>query len=862
MLTILRAHTLQRYVLREFGKVFALSLLVCTLFMLLAIIFITAREWEEYGVTVGQVSLLFIYLLPKTLSYAVPPATMIAATMVFGRLTAENEMLAMQSGGAPIRVIALPAILSTFVLSLGCLWCNQTGLYWGFSTLRNDVLKLNEPESFLKGLQKEGASLSLKPESGGLVRLNMLPHTRDPNTGATRMPIHIAWLKNNEVGRTILAADHQYEPGPAARNERVLTLTLKDAQVMGDEPAFTTEFTTDELRLPPLDQIINIGDTRGQRGWYQNWEEANNIRASIIKRRQFLLQRAADFGAQVVASAPMDTASPALSATTWSDARLASEAILGKGGALDRARAEEIEFHRKLALSFLPLSLGILGIGLGLLVRKAHLLIGFLLGLLVYALVYYPLAIVSKEMVVAGVWNWYILWLPNGLLFVAGYGLWRAYERGWLSTLPRWLAGISPQARDLASRVLVKLWKPFTSLRNWIIWRLRCKTDGYVAGSFVTPFIVVVLCMVALFTAMDLINHGPQVVNGIVQCDERIKDRTMILAILDVINFYAINSLEWICDLLPLLLLLSGVLCVFVMVRNNEHLIFKSSGVSLRRAFRPIIIIAVIISVFVALLRETVIPKLVMCRDQLKPLVYFKAPNPTALALYTTDVNGHPVLFQMSQYSAQRRIGRDLRVYLLSEMKDGRIPTIIADRATWTGEAWQLQTEPKSVAQVGAKHRPANATIDHGFKVTRETGAQGERPVQITKTPLVEWRGGVTPSIIESDRLGLSVMSFFELYAAAAVKRSFVIELWRRALEVVMAIFLLWTAIPLLLKEEVRRPLVGVGGCILLGAMYWCLNLISVEAARGQWLPTWAPVLPHLLFLGLGYRQYYATMET
>ena len=42
----------------------------------------------------------------------------------------------------------------------------------------------------------------------------------------------------------------------------------------------------------------------------------------------------------------------------------------------------------------------------------------------------------------AGAARCWVMWIPNALLFILGYALWRAYERGRLASLPGWLAVI------------------------------------------------------------------------------------------------------------------------------------------------------------------------------------------------------------------------------------------------------------------------------------------------------------------------------------------------------------------------------------------------------------------------------------
>ncbi|MCY3019283.1 MAG: LptF/LptG family permease, partial [Planctomycetota bacterium] len=479
-----------------------------------------------------------------------------------------------------------------------------------------------------------------------------------------------------------------------------------------------------------------------------------------------------------------------------------------------------------------------------------------------------------------GVWS---LFLPNLVLLLLGYGLWRAYERGWLGGVSGRVSALGADAVHLLTVAAVAFWRPFTALREYGTRLLRRKTDGYIAGSFLGPLLVVVLVVASLLTALDLVEHGTDVLEGVMKAREPLPGapaRTEGQAVLHVVTYYGIRALEMTCDLLPLLVLVAGVLCVTALVHNNEHLILKSSGLRLQRAFRPMLCVALVFSVAVAVLRETAMPGLIMTRDVLRPLVYRRAPAPTALALPTLDDQGRQVLFQMSQYASSRKEGKNLRVFELT--KDGRMPVITADRAFWNGQAWQLETipPPPAIGRGSSKDKgdgkdkptgaPPRAPLPYGYLVSPEVEASpagagqeygGIRPVHTTKSKVTEWRGAMTPAFLESERLGPGVMSMADLEAASRVKPELKVEWWRRVTEVAMGLFLLWLAIPLLVSER-RGPVWGVGFSIAFGAAYWGLNMACAEGARQARLPVWSPVLVAALFLVLGLWQYYHRMET
>src|SRR5689334_21854185 len=109
--------TLQGYVLREFAVTFGLTLLAITLLMLVILAYGMVNELNNFGISVGQVLLLAPFILPKAFVMTLPAATMIATVMVFGRLNAENEIIAAQAGGAQLMTLVSPLLLAGVITS-------------------------------------------------------------------------------------------------------------------------------------------------------------------------------------------------------------------------------------------------------------------------------------------------------------------------------------------------------------------------------------------------------------------------------------------------------------------------------------------------------------------------------------------------------------------------------------------------------------------------------------------------------------------------------------------------------------------------------------------------------------------------
>lgn len=64
------------------------------------------------------------YILPFSLTYTIPWGFLTAVLLVFGRLSAENELIALRSSGVSVPRVAAPVFLIALVCTGVCLWIN------------------------------------------------------------------------------------------------------------------------------------------------------------------------------------------------------------------------------------------------------------------------------------------------------------------------------------------------------------------------------------------------------------------------------------------------------------------------------------------------------------------------------------------------------------------------------------------------------------------------------------------------------------------------------------------------------------------------------------------------------------------
>lgn len=119
---------LYKYIIREIIPFFAVSLLVF-IFIALARKMLTITEWiVQYDINLFNIVYLVICLIPETIIYALPAATLISVIISFTRFSVDNEMIALKSVGTSLYQLMPPVI--AFAL-LACLIGLTISLYAG-----------------------------------------------------------------------------------------------------------------------------------------------------------------------------------------------------------------------------------------------------------------------------------------------------------------------------------------------------------------------------------------------------------------------------------------------------------------------------------------------------------------------------------------------------------------------------------------------------------------------------------------------------------------------------------------------------------------------------------------------------------
>lgn len=135
---------LHRMIFFELAKIFVLALLGITGIIVMAGI---VAEATQQGLNPAQVLAAIPLIIPSSLPYTIPPTTLFATCIVYGRLAHDNEILAIKSAGINVMQVVLPGLF------LGAVMSGVTmGLYYHLIPYTHHLLRsslLNNVEEYL-----------------------------------------------------------------------------------------------------------------------------------------------------------------------------------------------------------------------------------------------------------------------------------------------------------------------------------------------------------------------------------------------------------------------------------------------------------------------------------------------------------------------------------------------------------------------------------------------------------------------------------------------------------------------------------------------------------------------------------------
>ncbi len=153
---------LRDYLIKEFIGPLFLAFGVLTFVMILGNLVKIAELIINKGVDILSVAKLFFFMIPYLFTYTLPIAALVAVLLSLGRLSSDNEIVAIRASGINTFSLALPLLVIGMMLSLLLVICNDRLIPYAHFATRKTLMEVGvknptaalEPGLFINSFDK------------------------------------------------------------------------------------------------------------------------------------------------------------------------------------------------------------------------------------------------------------------------------------------------------------------------------------------------------------------------------------------------------------------------------------------------------------------------------------------------------------------------------------------------------------------------------------------------------------------------------------------------------------------------------------------------------------------------------------
>jgi lipopolysaccharide export system permease protein len=239
---------LRNYILKESVVPFAIAAGVLTFVFLLGFLPQLANKVINKGVGLGTVMMALMYNIPVLLGYTLPIATLASVILTFGRLSSDNEIIAIRASGIPLQRLLMPLITVGILLSLILLLLNDRVIPRAYHAQRELLHETGarNPSAILE------AGTFIDAFSGYVIFIYKIERNRLYN-------IRIYQPQNNKPTRTIIAKEGEFTPVPG---QQKILFKLIDGS--SDEPDLHNPSNYYKLTFKQFFMTLDLSDKGGK----------------------------------------------------------------------------------------------------------------------------------------------------------------------------------------------------------------------------------------------------------------------------------------------------------------------------------------------------------------------------------------------------------------------------------------------------------------------------------------------------------------------------------------------------------------------------------------------------------------------
>ena len=363
---------LNLYVTKNFILILLMSILIVT-FGIMGANVLKIFEAISRGIPLADAMVSLLFFMPLALSMAIPVGVFVATMLVFGRMSADNEITAMRACGISILQIISPLIVLTFLLTCFCLWLQlEVGPYYGAkgkSLLKS--IAISRPLSIIepgRPIDYDDYSIYIGDRVGkyGIRDIQIFQFADGPKGKYLKQDV--------TASRGKIIVDHK---------KQLLIISLFDSSVVRYSP---TKKRPDRTFSEKFQLTLDYG------------RRFNDIK--IGKRTRFLLL-----------------------------SELFGKLIMYKKRGMDTT-ALEIELNRRIAFGLAPIAFLLLGLPLAIRTSRRETSVGLIIGVALAGVYFISIMIFQAFEKFPNLHPQVLLWLPNVIYQAGGiFFIWKISRR-------------------------------------------------------------------------------------------------------------------------------------------------------------------------------------------------------------------------------------------------------------------------------------------------------------------------------------------------------------------------------------------------------------------------------------------------
>ncbi|CAN5425678.1 LptF/LptG family permease [soil metagenome] len=393
---------LRRAVFFELLKVFVPSFIAI---MGIIVIAGVVTEAMRQGLGPAQVMAAIPLIMPSMLPFIVPPTTLFATCVVYGRLAHDNEIIAIRSAGINIMLVIWPALFLGGAMSL-----MTFGLYLYVIPHTQHLLRtaiINDCEEYLYTQLRKDGEIKPRPD----FKINYEMYVRQVQGRLLKDARFYQLDKQGQIDAVIKAKEAELH---VDMDRKEIIVSMRVCWIFTSNQQGSVFWEEKEVAVP-LPGFENRKVTPRD----LTWDDIDKEKERVQEEKEKVMVKLAIYNSQIALSNGAPDAA--------AQVQFLSHTIKDLDG---RTRSLDTELQMRPALSFGCFFFVLIGCPVGIWFSRSDYLSAFITCFIPIVLIYYPIQLCSTNLAKDGKLHPAVaLWIANAILGATALGLFRKLLR-------------------------------------------------------------------------------------------------------------------------------------------------------------------------------------------------------------------------------------------------------------------------------------------------------------------------------------------------------------------------------------------------------------------------------------------------